>query len=56
MGYGAADTDLNLLKGLGALSGGRGEQALALADALTPAQEKADPAMLALRFFSQMNI
>ena len=54
MGYGAADTDLNLLKGLGALSGGRGEQALALADALTPAQEKADPAMLALRFFSQM--
>ena len=54
MGYGVADTDLNLLKGLGALSGGRGEQALALADALTPAQEKADPAMLALRFFSQM--
>ncbi len=54
MGYGVADTDLNLLKGLGALSGGRGEQALALADALTPALEKADPAMLALRFFSQM--
>jgi len=51
---GVSNSDMALLEGLGVLSGGRGEQALALADALTPAQEKVDPAMLALRFFSQM--
>jgi hypothetical protein len=51
---GASNSDMALLEGLGALAPGRGEQALALADALTPAQEKVDPAMLALKFFSQM--
>lgn len=51
---GASNSDMALLEGLGALAPGRGAQALALADALTPAQEKVDPAMLALKFFSQM--